>query len=124
MQVDSKPEELDNVDREIVRLKIEAEALKKETDAASKDRLVRLEKELADLEEQSAAITQRWQAEKNKLGRAAELKKRLDEARTGLANAQRGGDWAKAGELAYGIIPALEKELAETEAQATGRRPA
>ena len=121
MQVDSKPEELDNVDREIVRLKIEAEALKKETDAASKDRLLRLERELADLEERSAAITARWQAEKNKLGRAAELKKRLDEARTSLANAQRGGDWAKAGELAYGIIPGLEKELAETEAQADGQ---
>ena len=89
MQVDSKPEELDNVDREIVRLKIEAEALKKETDAASKDRLARLEKELADLEEQSAAITARWQAEKNKLGRAAELKKKLDEARNELAQAQR-----------------------------------
>src|ERR671917_276496 len=120
MQVDSKPEELDNIDREIVRLKIEAEALKKETDAASKERLLRLEKELADLEEQSAAITARWQAEKNKLGRAAELKKKLDEARTGLANAQRSGDWAKAGELAYGIIPGLEKELAETEAAGDG----
>src|SRR3712207_5822582 len=82
MQVDSKPEELDNVDREIVRLKIEAEALKKETDAASKERLQRIEKELASLEEQSAAITARWQAEKNKLGRAAELKKKLEEART------------------------------------------
>src|SRR5215218_242000 len=95
MQVDSKPEELDNVDREIVRLKIEAEALKKETDVASKDRLQRLEKELADLEEQSAAITARWKAEKDKLGRAAELKKKLDEARTSLANAQRSGDWAR-----------------------------
>jgi ATP-dependent Clp protease ATP-binding subunit ClpB len=121
MQVDSKPEELDNVDREIVRLKIEAEALKKETDRASKERLERLEKELADLEEQSAAITARWQAEKNKLGRAAELKKKLDEARTGLANAQRSGDWAKAGELAYGIIPGLEKELLEVEAAGDGQ---
>src|SRR5688500_10442137 len=98
MQVDSKPEELDNIDREIVRLKIEAEALKKETDAASKDRLQRLERELGDLEQQSAEITARWQAEKNKLGRAAELKKKLDEARTQLANSQRNGDWAKAGE--------------------------
>jgi ATP-dependent Clp protease ATP-binding subunit ClpB len=120
MQVDSKPEELDNVDREIVRLKIEAEALKKETDVASKDRLQRLEKELADLEEQSAAITARWKAEKDKLGHAAELKRRLDEARTQLANAQRAGDWAKAGELSYGVIPALEKELAETEAKGDG----
>jgi ATP-dependent Clp protease ATP-binding subunit ClpB len=120
MQVDSKPEELDNVDREIVRLKIEAEALKKETDAASKERLARLEKELAELEEQSAAITARWKAEKDKLGRAAELKKKLDEARNQLANAQRAGDWAKAGELSYGIIPGLEKELREIEAKADG----
>ena len=120
MQVDSKPEELDNVDREIVRLKIEAEALKKETDAASKDRLGRLEKELADLEEQSAAITARWKAEKDKLGHAAELKKKLDEARNELAQAQRQGQYQRAGELAYGIIPGLEKELAETEAKADG----
>jgi ATP-dependent Clp protease ATP-binding subunit ClpB len=121
MQVDSKPEELDNIDREIVRLKIEAEALKKETDAASKDRLQRLQKELADLEEQSAAITARWQAEKNKLGRAAELKKKLDEVRTQLANSQRNGDWAKAGELAYAVIPGIEKELREIEAQGNGQ---
>jgi ATP-dependent Clp protease ATP-binding subunit ClpB len=120
MQVDSKPEELDNIDREIVRLKIEQEALKKETDAASKDRLLRLEKELADLEEQSSAITARWKAEKDKLGHAAELKKKLDEARNQLAGAQRSGDWAKAGELSYGVIPGLEKELAETEAMGDG----
>ncbi|HEV2604452.1 MAG TPA: ATP-dependent chaperone ClpB [Microvirga sp.] len=120
MQVDSKPEELDNIDREIVRLKIEAEALKKETDAASKDRLGRLVKELADLEERSAAITARWRSEKDKLGRAAELKKRLEEARNGLSQAQRSGDWAKAGELSYGVIPGLEKELAETEAAGDG----
>jgi ATP-dependent Clp protease ATP-binding subunit ClpB len=120
MQVDSKPEELDNIDREIVRLKIEQEALRKETDAASKDRLARLEKELADLEEQSSAITARWKAEKDKLGHAAELKKKLDEARNQLAGAQRSGDWAKAGELSYGVIPGLEKELAETEAMGDG----
>jgi len=120
MQVDSKPEELDNIDREIVRLKIEQEALKKETDSASKDRLERLTKELADLEEQSAAITARWKAEKDKLGTAAELKKKLDEARTQLANAQRAGDWAKAGELSYGIIPGLEKQLSEIEAREDG----
>ncbi|MFL5115106.1 MAG: AAA family ATPase, partial [Microvirga sp.] len=120
MQVDSKPEELDNVDREIVRRKIEAEALKKETDAASKERLQRLEKELADLEEQSAAITARWKAEKDKLGRAAELKKKLDEARNQKDNAQRAGDWAKAGELTYSTIPALEKELREIESKADG----
>jgi ATP-dependent Clp protease ATP-binding subunit ClpB len=120
MQVDSKPEELDTVDREIIRLKIEAEALKKETDAASKERLARLERELADLEERSAAITARWRSEKDKLGRAAELKKELDEARTQLANAQRSGDWAKAGELSYGIIPRIEKELGELEAAGNG----
>ncbi|KQP88388.1 ATP-dependent chaperone ClpB [Methylobacterium sp. Leaf117] len=118
MQVDSKPEELDNIDREIVRLKIEGEALKKETDSASRDRLVRLEKELGDLEEQSAAITSRWKAEKDKLGAAAELKKKLDEARNDLASAQRQGQYQRAGELAYGVIPGLERQLAEIEAQA------
>ncbi|CAX23225.1 protein disaggregation chaperone [Methylorubrum extorquens DM4] len=118
MQVDSKPEELDNVDREIVRLKIEGEALKKETDSASRDRLQRLEKELADLEEQSATITARWKAEKDKLGAAAELKKKLDEARNELAGAQRQGQYQRAGELAYGVIPGLEKQLAEIEAAA------
>ncbi|MDJ1157449.1 ATP-dependent chaperone ClpB [Chelatococcus sp. SYSU_G07232] len=120
MQVDSKPEELDTLDREIVRLKIEAEALKKETDAASKDRLVKLEKELAGLEERSAALTAKWQSEKDKLGRAAELKRRLDEARTELANAQRRGEYQRAGELTYGIIPGLEKELGEIEAKGDG----
>ncbi len=117
MQVDSKPEELDNIDREIVRLKIEGEALKKETDSASRDRLQRLEKELGDLEEQSAAITARWKSEKDKLGRAAELKTKLDAARNDLAAAQRQGQYQKAGELAYGIIPGLERELAEIEAR-------
>ncbi|GGC50256.1 ATP-dependent chaperone ClpB [Chelatococcus reniformis] len=116
MQVDSKPEELDSIDREVVRLKIEAEALKKESDAASKDRLQRLEKELADLEEQSAALTSKWQSEKDKLGRAAELKKKLEEARNELANAQRRGEYQRAGELTYGILPQLEKELADVEA--------
>jgi ATP-dependent Clp protease ATP-binding subunit ClpB len=120
MQVDSKPEELDTVDREIVRLKIEAEALKKETDPASRERLNRLEKELADLEERSAAITARWKAEKDKLGRAAELKKKLDDARNELAIAQRQGQYQRAGELAYGIIPGLEKELKEIEAAGDG----
>ncbi|KOX42960.1 ATPase AAA [Streptomyces purpurogeneiscleroticus] len=121
MQVDSKPEELDNIDREIVRLKIEAEALKKETDSASRDRLVRLEKELGDLEERSAAITARWKAEKDKLGTAASLKKKLDEARNELAAAQRQGQYQRAGELAYGVIPGLEKQLAEIEAKADAK---
>jgi ATP-dependent Clp protease ATP-binding subunit ClpB len=116
MAIDSKPEELDNVDREIIRLKIEAEALKKEPDAASRDRLAALQRELAELEERSAEITAKWQAEKDKLGKAAALKKQLDDARAELGRAQREGQFQRAGELAYGVIPGLEKELAETEA--------
>ncbi|MGH6763921.1 MAG: ATP-dependent chaperone ClpB [Phyllobacterium sp.] len=117
MQVDSKPEELDEIDRRIMQLKIEREALKVEKDDASKDRLERLEKELADLEEESAGITATWQAEKQKLGHAAELKKQLDEYRNALAIAQRNGEFQRAGELAYGKIPQLEKQLAEAENQ-------
>ena len=117
MQVDSKPEALDSIDREIIRFRIEQEALKKETDAASKDRLARLDKELGDLEEQSRALTTAWQAEKSKLGKAADLKKELDQARNDLAIAQRRGEYQRAGELAYGIIPGLEKQLAEIEAK-------
>src|SRR5690606_9104969 len=92
MQVDSKPEALDEIDRRIMQLKIEREALKVETDAASKDRLARLEKELAGLEEESAALTAAWASEKEKLGLAAELKRQLDEARNDLAIAQRSGE--------------------------------
>ncbi len=117
MQVDSKPEELDELDRRIIQLKIEREALKKETDTASADRLSRLESELASLEEQADALTARWQAEKQKLGLAADLKKQLDEARNELAIAQRSGEFQRAGELAYGVIPGLEKDLAAAEAQ-------
>ena len=116
MQVDSKPEELDEIDRRIMQLKIEREALKLEKDEASKDRLARLEKELTDLEEESSELTAKWQAEKQKLGLAADLKKQLDEARNELAIAQRKGEFQKAGELAYGRIPELEKKLAEAEA--------
>ncbi|MEZ0212308.1 MAG: ATP-dependent chaperone ClpB [Xanthobacteraceae bacterium] len=116
MQVDSKPEELDSIDREIVRLRIEQEALKKESDAGSKDRLKKLEKELAELEEKSAAITSRWRAEKDKLGDAQKVKSDLEKARADLAIAQRTGEYQKAGELAYGTIPALEKKLADIEA--------
>ncbi len=116
MQIDSKPEELDELDRRIMQLRIEGEALKLEKDEASKERLARIEKELAGLEEESARLTAQWMAEKEKLGRAAELKKQLDEARNALAIAQRGGDWAKAGELAYGRIPELERQLQEAEA--------
>ncbi|KQZ33346.1 ATP-dependent chaperone ClpB [Mesorhizobium sp. Root552] len=117
MQVDSKPEALDEVDRRIMQLKIEREALKVEKDEASKDRLVRLEKELAGLEEESTALTSKWQSEKQKLGLAADLKKELDEARNELAIAQRKGEFQRAGELAYGRIPELEKQLTEAEAR-------
>jgi ATP-dependent Clp protease ATP-binding subunit ClpB len=117
MQIDSKPEELDSLDREIVRLKIEQEALKKESDPGSKSRLQALEKELADLEEKAAALTARWSAEKNKLSNAQKLKSELDALRIELANAQRRGEYQRAGELAYGRIPELEKQLAEIEAR-------
>ncbi len=117
MQVDSKPEELDELDRRIIQMKIEREALKKETDTASKDRLEKLEHDLSDLEERANALTARWQAEKQKLGHAAELKRKLDEARNELAIAQRSGEFQKAGELAYGVIPGLEKELQAAEAR-------
>jgi ATP-dependent Clp protease ATP-binding subunit ClpB len=113
MQVDSKPEELDEIDRRLMQLKIEREALKKETDTASKSRLEVLEADLADLEEKSAAITATWQSEKNRLGHAQKLKGDLDQARGDLEQAQRKGDLAKAGELAYGVIPSLEREIAE-----------
>ncbi|RWG26458.1 MAG: AAA family ATPase, partial [Mesorhizobium sp.] len=117
MQVDSKPEALDEIDRRIMQLKIEREALKVEKDDASKDRLTKLEKDLADLEEQSTELTAKWQAEKHKLGLAADLKKQLDEMRNELAIAQRKGEFQRAGELAYGKIPELEKKLKEAEAQ-------
>ena len=120
MQVDSKPEELDSIDREIIRLRIEAEALKKESDPASKDRLQKLEAELSALEERSRELTVRWQQEKDKLGKAAQLKTELDRARNELAQAQRRGEWQRAGELTYAIIPKLEKELAELEAKGDG----
>ena len=118
MQVDSKPEELDELDRRILQLRIEQEALRKETDDASKDRLVKLSSELGNLEEQSAALTQRWQAEKGKLGDAQKLKEQLDEARNDLLRAQRRGEYQRAGELTYGVIPELEKKLAEVESKA------
>jgi ATP-dependent Clp protease ATP-binding subunit ClpB len=118
MQIDSKPEELDNLDREIVRLKIEQQALKKERDAASKDRLKRLEKDLAQLEEKADALTARWKSEKDKLNSAAELQKKLDKAKNDLADAVRRGDYQKAGELQYGTVPELEKKLKATESAA------
>ncbi len=117
MQVDSKPEELDELDRRIMQLKIEQEALKKETDAASKDRLKKLAGELAELQEKSDSLTARWKAEKDKLGQAAKLKEELDAARNALAQAQRKGDYAEAGRLTYETIPSLEKRLKEAETQ-------
>jgi ATP-dependent Clp protease ATP-binding subunit ClpB len=111
MEIDSKPEELDALDRDLMQMKIEREALRKETDAASKDRLARLDKDIASREEQSKALTQRWEAEKSKLGDAQKIKVQLDQRRTELEQAQRKGDLARAGELAYGVIPGLEKKL-------------
>ncbi len=111
MEVESKPEEIESLDRRIIQLKIEREALSKESDAASKDRLETLVGELANLEQESSEITQRWQAEKEKISAEARLKEALDAARIELEQAQRSGDLAKAGELQYGTIPDLEKEL-------------
>ena len=116
MQVDSKPEELDTIDREIVRLRIEQEALKKEHDPGSRTRLTALETELKDLEKRSADITSRWKSEKAKLSEAQKFKTELDQLRVELANAQRRGEYQRAGELAYGRIPAIEKKLKELEA--------
>ncbi|HHG90409.1 MAG TPA: ATP-dependent chaperone ClpB [Devosia sp.] len=115
MAVDSKPEALDELDRRIIQLKIEREALKKEDDDASKLRLEKLEAELADLEDESGALTQRWQREKQRLAGSTKIKEELDHARTRLEAAQRDGDLAKAGELAYGVIPELERRIAEAE---------
>jgi len=120
MQIDSKPEELDNLDREIVRMKIEHEALKKETDAGSKDRLKRLEKDLAGLQERADAMTAKWKAEKDKLSSAAELQKQLDKAKNDLAEVIRRGDFQRAGELQYSTIPQLEAKLKQTEEQTAG----
>jgi ATP-dependent Clp protease ATP-binding subunit ClpB len=117
MQVDSKPEELDALDRDILQKQIEAEALRHETDAASQDRLERLMRELSALEDRSAEMTARWKAERDKLKGAADLKEQLDQARNELETAKRQGNLQRAGELAYGIIPGLEKQLAEAEAR-------
>jgi ATP-dependent Clp protease ATP-binding subunit ClpB len=116
MQVDSKPEELDSVDREVIRLKIEQEALKKERDPGSRSRLTVLETELVALEKKSADLTARWKSEKEKLSGAQKLKNELDQLRVELANAQRRGEYQRAGELAYGRIPEIEKRLKEMEA--------
>jgi len=113
MVVDSKPEEIDELDRRIIQLKIEREALKKESDKGSRERLEKLEEELAELEDKSAELTEIWQAEKETLADSQKVKEELEAARMALERAQRDGDLAKAGELAYGIIPDLEKKLAD-----------
>jgi ATP-dependent Clp protease ATP-binding subunit ClpB len=118
MEVESKPEAIETLDRRIIQLKIEEQALTKESDQASKDRLATLRVELANLEQQSAELTTRWQNEKDKIHAEAKIKEQLDAARIELDQAQRTGDLAKAGELSYGTIPALEKQLAEAQAQA------
>ena len=115
MEVDSKPEELDAVDRDLMQLMIEREALKKETDAASKERLSKLEKSISELDEKSKSMTSRWEAEKQKLGSAQKLKEELDQARNELEVVRRKGNLTRAGELAYGIIPDLEKKLISME---------
>ncbi len=118
MEVESKPEEIENLDRRIIQLKIEREALQKETDAASKDRLATLEEDLAVLQQQSADLTSRWMAEKEKISAEAQIKEQLDAARIELEQAQRSGDLAKAGELQYGTIPGFERQLADAVAVA------
>ncbi|AJA10474.1 Chaperone protein ClpB [Sphingopyxis fribergensis] len=118
MEVESKPEEIETLDRRIIQMKIEESALSKESDAASKDRLAALRAELANLEQQSAGLTQKWHAEKEKIHAEAKIKEELDAARSALDQAQRAGDLAKAGELSYGTIPSLEKQLADAEAAA------
>ena len=120
MEVESKPEEIENLDRRTMQLKIEREALRRETDAASRDRLATLETELASLEEQSATLTARWQAEKEKLAGATRIKEQLDAARLEVEQAQRSGNYARAGELTYGTVPELERALAEAEAASAG----
>jgi ATP-dependent Clp protease ATP-binding subunit ClpB len=115
MQVDSKPEALDELDRRIIQLKIEKEALKKESDQASRDRLGKLEKELSELEQKSAVLTAQWKSAKDKLADSQKLKEQLDKARSELEIAQRKGELGRAGELAYGVIPDLEKKLKEAE---------
>ncbi len=115
MEVESKPEEIEVLDRRIIQLKIEELALAKESDQPSKDRLATLKEELANLEQQSAELTTRWQNERDKIAAEGKIKEALDHARLELEQAQRNGDLAKAGELSYGRIPELEKQLAEAQ---------
>jgi ATP-dependent Clp protease ATP-binding subunit ClpB len=117
MEVESKPEEIENLDRRIIQLKIEEQALQKESDQASKDRLEALREELANLEQQSSELTTRWQNERDKIAGEGRIKEQLDAARSELEQAQRQGDLARAGELSYGEIPRLEKELADAQGE-------
>jgi ATP-dependent Clp protease ATP-binding subunit ClpB len=117
MQADSKPEEIDELDRRLTQLKIEREALKRETDPASKERLQKVEDEIAELESKCQELTTRWRAEKEKLNEVQRIKEQLDQARSELEIAQRRGDLQRAGELLYSVIPQLERKLAETPAQ-------
>ncbi|MDE2167087.1 MAG: ATP-dependent chaperone ClpB [Alphaproteobacteria bacterium] len=121
MEAESKPEEIDELDRRIVQLKIEREALKKETDPASKDRLKKIEGELKALEKQSADLTARWRAEKEQMAGAQKLKEQIDKARIELEQAQRKGDFTRAGELTYAVIPDLERKLKTAEAAESNR---
>ncbi|MCT2540899.1 ATP-dependent chaperone ClpB [Sedimentimonas flavescens] len=121
MEVDSKPEELDALDRQILQMQIEAEALKREDDVASKDRLEKLEKDLAELQQRAAAMTAKWQAERDALEASRDVKEKLDHARAQLDQAKREGNFAKAGELQYGTIPELEKRLSEAEGKEDGQ---
>ena len=124
MQVDSKPEALDEIDRKLVQLRIEREALKRESDKASRDRLAKLEDDLAELQTESATLTASWQAEKSRLNDARGIKEKLEAARIEVEAAQRNGNYARAGELTYGVIPDLEKKLADAETNgATGTGP-
>ena len=120
MEVESKPEEIETLDRRIIQLKIEREALKKETDSASRDRLDNLEAELANLEQQSAGLTSRWQAEKDKIAGESKLKEQLEGAKIELEQAQRAGDLARMSELSYGTIPSLTKRLEEAQGASKG----
>jgi ATP-dependent Clp protease ATP-binding subunit ClpB len=120
MEVESKPEEIEALDRRIIQLKIEREALKKESDTASKERLLKIENELLDLESHSVALTARWQAERDKMQGERNLKEKLDAARLELEQAQRTGNLSRAGELVYGVIPELEKNIATAEDTASG----
>jgi ATP-dependent Clp protease ATP-binding subunit ClpB len=115
MAVDSKPEALDEMDRKLIQMKIEREALKKESDDASKERLLKLEESIAELQKESDALTAKWQSEKARLAGSSQLKEQLDAARIELEQAQRRGDLGRAGELSYGIIPQLEKQIAQAD---------